>query len=107
MPIVQIGSNSEYVAIAFPPAYSVDRCAHAEMGISVNCFHGHIHPFISADDIVLFTKQLRMLYETPKGGAILTIGWAIHAQNYLGKRRAQASCRCSLVAVRLRKQINV
>jgi len=71
MSTVRIGSNSEYVTITFPPAYSVYRCAYADVEISVNCFHGLICPFVSADDIVLFTKQLRTLYETLEGEAII------------------------------------
>lgn len=69
MPIVHIGSDSEYVAITFPSLYSAEGWAQAVVEISVNCFRGEIHPFIEAKDIEHFAKQLRTLYEKLTGEA--------------------------------------
>ena len=69
MPIIRIGSESEYVSIALPPSYSRDGFAQADVEIAVRCFHGRVSPWIEAADFERFSTQLRAMYDSLQGEA--------------------------------------
>jgi hypothetical protein len=69
MNIIKFGSESEYVKLEIPPAFSSEGWAQISVEIRVHCFSGTINPWIDSADIELFTIGLRKLYETLKGQA--------------------------------------
>ena len=69
MPIIHIGTDSEYIKITLPPSYSTEGWAQAEVEISVNGFLGRIQPWVDAVDFEVFTEQLRLLYDSLQGKA--------------------------------------
>ena len=66
---IKIGSDSEFVKIEIPRAYSSEGWAQSPVEIKTNNFHGTINPWIEENDFVLFSKALEALYETLKGSA--------------------------------------
>ncbi|MGM9428850.1 WapI family immunity protein [Hydrogenophaga sp. MI9] len=71
MNTVHFGSESEYVKIELPNSYLSQGWAQAKVEISVNCFQGSIACFFDAADLESFAKQLRSLYDTLNGLAVL------------------------------------
>jgi hypothetical protein len=69
MPVIHIGSDSEYVKISLPPSYSTEGWAQAEVELSVSGFCGRIQPWVEAADFEIFTEQLRVLYDSLQGKA--------------------------------------
>jgi hypothetical protein len=69
MPVIHIGTDSEYVKVSLPPSYTTEGWARAEVEISVSGFHGRIQPWVEAADFEVFTKQLRLLYDSLEGKA--------------------------------------
>jgi hypothetical protein len=72
MPVIHIGTDSEYVRISLPPSYSTEGWAQADVELSVSGFFGRIQPWVEAADFEIFTEQLRLLYDSLQGKADFT-----------------------------------
>lgn len=71
MSSIHIGSESEYVKIMLAPAFPSQGWCQADVDIAVSGFHGHIRPWLDADDLQVFASQLTSVYETLQGEATL------------------------------------
>lgn len=69
MPVIHIGSSSEYIKIDLPPSYSKEGWAQAVVEVAVCGFQGRVEPWVEAADFESFTRQLRSLYESLQGEA--------------------------------------
>jgi hypothetical protein len=71
MRVVHFGTETEFVKLKLPDSYCEKGWAQAEVEIAVQCFSGNIRPWLDVEDMAPFTDQLRVLYETLNGTAVL------------------------------------
>ena len=72
MDTLHIGSQTEFVHIAFPASFSSEGWAHVNVELSVQGFRGSVQAFLERADLERFAQGLAPLYESLLGRAELS-----------------------------------